>query len=52
MHKIIIIGSGNVATHLIQAFSDNETVDLIQVYARKKENLYPFIAAENYRQFV
>lgn len=46
MYKIIIIGSGNVATHLIKAFSDNETVDLIQVYARKKENLYPFIAAE------
>jgi predicted short-subunit dehydrogenase-like oxidoreductase (DUF2520 family) len=44
MFKIIIIGSGNVATHLIQAFSENETVDLIQVFARKKENLLSFIA--------
>jgi len=44
MFKIVIIGSGNVATHLIQAFSKNETVDLIQVFARKKKNLLPFIA--------
>lgn len=44
MFKIVIIGSGNVATHLIQAFSENETVDLIQVFARKKENLLSFIA--------
>lgn len=44
MFKIVIIGSGNVATHLIQAFSKNETVDLIQVFARKKENLLSFIA--------
>lgn len=44
MFKIVIIGSGNVATHLIQAFSENETVDLIQVFARKKKNLLPFIA--------
>lgn len=43
MFKIVIIGSGNVATHLIQAFSENETVDLIQVFARKKENLLSFI---------
>jgi len=44
MFKIVIIGSGNVATHLIQAFSKNETVDLIQAFARKKENLLSFIA--------
>jgi predicted short-subunit dehydrogenase-like oxidoreductase (DUF2520 family) len=44
MFKIVIIGSGNVATHLIQAFSENETVDLIQAFARKKENLFSFIA--------
>jgi len=44
MFKIVIIGSGNVATHLIQAFSENETVDLIQAFARKKENLLSFIA--------
>ena len=46
MFKIIIIGSGNVATHLIKAFSNNETADLIQVFTRRKENLYPFIASE------
>ena len=46
MFKIIIIGSGNVATHLIKAFSNNETADFIQVFTRKKENLYPFIASE------
>jgi predicted short-subunit dehydrogenase-like oxidoreductase (DUF2520 family) len=46
MFKIAIIGSGNVASHLIHAFSKNEKVDLIQVYARKKVNLVSIINSE------
>jgi predicted short-subunit dehydrogenase-like oxidoreductase (DUF2520 family) len=43
MFKIAIIGSGNVATHLIKAFSEKEIVNLIQVFARKKENLLSLV---------
>lgn len=43
MTKVSIIGSGNVAQHLIQAFQNamflNSQIELIQVFARKKENL-------------
>ncbi|MBK0368986.1 Rossmann-like and DUF2520 domain-containing protein [Flavobacterium agrisoli] len=36
MIKIVIIGSGNVAQHVITAFEKNETVSLVQVYARQE----------------
>lgn len=36
MTKIIIIGSGNVAQHLIRAFAKNTATELIQVYSRQK----------------
>lgn len=39
MTKVIIIGSGNVAQHLIKAFAKNTATELIQVYSRQKENL-------------
>jgi predicted short-subunit dehydrogenase-like oxidoreductase (DUF2520 family) len=39
MIKIVIIGSGNVAQHLITAFKKADGIDLIQVFARKKESL-------------
>jgi predicted short-subunit dehydrogenase-like oxidoreductase (DUF2520 family) len=43
MIKVIIIGSGNVAQHFIQAMTAvgkaPEGIDLIQVFARKKESL-------------
>jgi predicted short-subunit dehydrogenase-like oxidoreductase (DUF2520 family) len=34
MIRIVIIGSGNVAQHLIKAFDKNNTVEVIQVFAR------------------
>ena len=41
MTKVIIIGSGNVAQHLIRAFSNpillNSKIELVQVYSRQKE---------------
>ena len=39
MIKVVIIGSGNVAQHLILAFQKRSGVDLVQVFARNKSNL-------------
>lgn len=39
MVKVIIIGSGNVAQHLIKAFDKSIDVDLVQVYSRQKETI-------------
>ena len=39
MIKISLIGSGNVAQHLINAFTKNEHIELVQVFSRKKESL-------------
>ena len=35
MIRVSIIGSGNVAQHLIEAFSKTTDIELVQVYARK-----------------
>ena len=39
MVKVIIIGSGNVAQHLIKAFAKSKNVDLVQVFSRQKESI-------------
>jgi len=39
MTKVSIIGSGNVAQHLIQAFQSNSEIELVQVGARNKERI-------------
>ncbi|TDP02902.1 Rossmann-like and DUF2520 domain-containing protein [Flavobacterium sp. 245] len=39
MIQVSIIGSGNVAQHLIKAFAKNEAVEIVQVFSRKKETL-------------
>jgi predicted short-subunit dehydrogenase-like oxidoreductase (DUF2520 family) len=43
MTKVIIIGSGNVAQHLIVAFQNSQNmgteIDLIQVFSRQKESI-------------
>ena len=39
MIKVIIIGAGNVATHLYQTFSMEERLEVIQVYNRNPEHL-------------
>ena len=43
MVKVIIIGSGNVAQHLIHAFSKSKKNDLVQVFSRQKESLVPLL---------
>ncbi|MBF4490948.1 DUF2520 domain-containing protein [Flavobacterium sp. MR2016-29] len=46
MIRITLIGSGNVGQHLIKAFSKSETVEIVQVFSRKKETLASLIDYE------
>ncbi|RXM47229.1 Rossmann-like and DUF2520 domain-containing protein [Flavobacterium sp. YO12] len=46
MIRITIIGSGNVAQHLIKAFSASNLVEIVQVFSRKKEALNSIIDSE------
>jgi predicted short-subunit dehydrogenase-like oxidoreductase (DUF2520 family) len=39
MISVIIIGSGNVAQHLISAFAKSDSVEVIQAFARDKNSL-------------
>ena len=39
MIKVVLIGSGNVAQHLIKAFAKSATIDVIQAFSRQKETL-------------
>jgi predicted short-subunit dehydrogenase-like oxidoreductase (DUF2520 family) len=39
MIRITLIGSGNVAQHLIKAFTKSELIEIVQVFSRKKETL-------------
>lgn len=46
MIRITIIGSGNVAQHLIKAFSASSLVEIIQAFSRKKEDLLHLLDPE------
>jgi predicted short-subunit dehydrogenase-like oxidoreductase (DUF2520 family) len=39
MIRVVIIGSGNVAQHLIKAFAKSDIVEITQAFSRKKESL-------------
>jgi len=43
MTKITIIGSGNVAHHLITAFQTDSSLEIVQVFTRKKNAFLPTI---------
>jgi len=43
MIRIAIIGSGNVAQHLILAFAKSKKVEVIQVFSRQKEIIFPLL---------
>ena len=43
MIKVVLIGSGNVAHHLIQAFAKSNEIDVIQVFARQKKIIIPLL---------
>lgn len=45
MIKVTLIGSGNVAQHLLSAFNKSTAIEIVQVFSRRKEavsNLTPF----------
>ncbi|TPG37618.1 Rossmann-like and DUF2520 domain-containing protein [Flavobacterium pectinovorum] len=46
MTRITIIGSGNVAQHLIKAFTKSDAIEIVQVFSRKKEALASVINFE------
>ncbi|MGG7034184.1 MAG: Rossmann-like and DUF2520 domain-containing protein [Flavobacterium sp.] len=50
MIKVSIIGSGNVAQHLIKAFLKTTEVELIQVYSRKSESVSHLVNPEKITQ--
>ncbi len=43
MIKVILLGSGNVATHLFQAFSKANEIEVVQVFSRTVSNDFPEI---------
>lgn len=43
MIKIVIIGSGNVAQHLVQAFAKSNEIDILQVFSRRQETIIPLL---------
>lgn len=46
MFKVVVLGSGNVAHHLISVFKSTEGIDLVQVYARHPEALAKLLPGE------
>jgi len=51
MIKVVVLGSGNVATHFIKAFQKATHVELVQVYNHKSESLTKFDSVETTSQF-
>jgi predicted short-subunit dehydrogenase-like oxidoreductase (DUF2520 family) len=43
MIKVVLIGSGNVAQHLIQAFAKSKEIEVLQVFSRLKETSIPLL---------
>ena len=43
MIKVVIIGSGNVAQHLVQAFAKSKEIEVSQVFSRRKEIIVPLL---------
>lgn len=46
MLKVVVIGSGNVAQHLIKAFQNSVHTELVQAYARNPEKLLHLLPSE------
>ncbi|MBW4361558.1 Rossmann-like and DUF2520 domain-containing protein [Flavobacterium taihuense] len=46
MIKITIIGSGNVAQHLIDAFAKSNTIEIIQVFSRSQKQIPPLLDSD------
>lgn len=42
MLKIVLLGTGNLATHLFEAFAQSKAANVVQVFGRKSAGLAPF----------
>ena len=42
MLKIVLLGTGNLATHLFEAFAQSKEANVVQVFGRKNVGLEPF----------
>lgn len=42
MIKVVLLGAGNVATHLFEAFQLSDNIKVVQVYNQSKKRLAPF----------
>ncbi|MFD0964013.1 Rossmann-like and DUF2520 domain-containing protein [Pseudofulvibacter geojedonensis] len=42
MIKVVLLGAGNVATHLFEAFQQSNEIDVVQVYNQSKNRLRSF----------
>lgn len=47
MIKVVLLGAGNVATHLFEAFKESNEVEVVQVYNRTKTKLKAFTKYTN-----
>ncbi len=56
MIRVSIIGSGNVAQHLIKVFSLNTDIELVQIFVRNKKTVLNLISSDkifsNYKNFI
>lgn len=43
MIKVVLIGSGNVAQHLVEAFAKTKEIEVMQVFSRRKETSIPLL---------
>ena len=46
MISIVLIGSGNVAQHLITAFLQSNEIELVQVFSRQKESVSHLLSSD------
>jgi ornithine cyclodeaminase/alanine dehydrogenase-like protein (mu-crystallin family) len=46
MIKVTLIGSGNVAQHLLSAFNKSTAIELVQVISRKREAVTGLVSSD------
>ncbi len=42
MIRVVLLGAGNIATHLLYAFTEAAKIEVVQLYARSEKSLLPF----------
>ncbi len=42
MHKVVLLGTGNLASHLFEAFTGSDSISVVQVFGRSAKHLEAF----------